>query len=424
MSKSILREVEQLVQANVISEEVAESIRLYYGQQETKGGSWLIIVFGILGALLVGLGTILIIAHNWDALPKTVQLIIAFLPLLTTQAIAAYIVLKPLDNIAWKEGSATALIFAVAASISLVSQVYHIHGNLGRFLLVWMVLSLPIIYVLRSSLASLLYLIGITWYACETGYFHYPQIPLAYWGLLALALPHYLHLLKTKPESNFTYFHHWMLAGSLTIALGTFGKDAAEWLMPAYMSLLGAFILIGQFNPFSRTRILANGFLVIGSLGTIGILLSLSFDSYWNYMAHNIVFDALEFYVTIAITCCAGYLLFLLIQKHKPAKLNAKSSVFLIFLIIFFVGMRNAGIAQVLINLLLLVLGVFTIREGAMANHLGRLNYGLMILTALIICRFFDVDLSFVVRGLLFILVGAGFFAANYWMVQKRKRSQ
>jgi hypothetical protein len=53
---------------------------------------------------------------------------------------------------------------------------------------------------------------------------------------------------------------------------------------------------------------------------------------------------------------------------------------------------------------------------------LSLLNYGLLILTALIICRFFDLDMSFVARGLLFVLVGAGFFAANIWMVKKRKQ--
>jgi len=40
----------------------------------------------------------------------------------------------------------------------------------------------------------------------------------------------------------------------------------------------------------------------------------------------------------------------------------------------------------------------------------------------LIICRFFDTNLSFVLRGLLFVLVGLGFFAMNYWMIRKRKQ--
>jgi hypothetical protein len=77
--------------------------------------------------------------------------------------------------------------------------------------------------------------------------------------------------------------------------------------------------------------------------------------------------------------------------------------------------------AVVLINLIILVIGIVTIRNGAKSDHLGVLNYGVLIITVLVICRFFDTDLSFVVRGGLFVLVGAGFFALNYWMLRKRK---
>ena len=42
-------------------------------------------------------------------------------------------------------------------------------------------------------------------------------------------------------------------------------------------------------------------------------------------------------------------------------------------------------------------------------------NYGLIIITALVICRFFDTDLSFVLRGLLFISVGE--FKKDFFIV-------
>ena len=80
------------------------------------------------------------------------------------------------------------------------------------------------------------------------------------------------------------------------------------------------------------------------------------------------------------------------------------------------------ALSQVLVNALILALAIYTIRDGALQNHLGILNYGLLIITALIGCRFFDTDFTFVVRGLLFIAVGIGFFAANYYMIQKRKK--
>ncbi|HAC15860.1 MAG TPA: DUF2157 domain-containing protein, partial [Bacteroidetes bacterium] len=67
---------------------------------------------------------------------------------------------------------------------------------------------------------------------------------------------------------------------------------------------------------------------------------------------------------------------------------------------------------------------ILTIREGGLKNHLGIMNYGLLIITMLVISRFFDADINFVIRGILFILVGIGFFVANYWMVKQRKSKQ
>jgi hypothetical protein len=40
---------------------------------------------------------------------------------------------------------------------------------------------------------------------------------------------------------------------------------------------------------------------------------------------------------------------------------------------------------------------------------------------ALILCRFFDTDMSFVIRGILFLIVGLGFFLANYWTLKQKK---
>jgi hypothetical protein len=39
----------------------------------------------------------------------------------------------------------------------------------------------------------------------------------------------------------------------------------------------------------------------------------------------------------------------------------------------------------------------------------------------LIGCRFFDTDMSFVIRGLLFVGIGVGFFVMNIYMIRKRK---
>jgi hypothetical protein len=198
-----------------------------------------------------------------------------------------------------------------------------------------------------------------------------------------------------------------------------------EIIVIAYMSLFSAFILIGQMKPFETDRVLTNAYLVAGSLGVVFLLLVLSFDFYWTELTET-SFDNLlripEFNVSALFTVVSAILVLVVLQQKPLQAVNVKSFAFIIFILLFIIGLNSAMLPQLLVNLLILVLAVYTIRDGAKRNHLGILNYGLLIIAALICCRFFDTDFSFVVRGLLFIGVGVGFFAANYFMIQKRKR--
>ena len=240
MSKQILNELRHLIHAEVITEETAQKIKDYYKAQPTQPSNRLFIVFAILGALLVGLGIVLILAHNWDVLPKSIKLAVGSFPLLAAQVLAGYVLIKKPEGAAWREGSGTFLVFAIAICISIVSQVYNIEGDLDGFLLTWMCLALPISYVLRSSFASLLVILGITWYACEVGYFNYPNTNApAYWILLVLILPfYYFEFIRKNLRNNFFHFHSWFLVLSVTICLGVFAHDSGAYMMIAYMSLL------------------------------------------------------------------------------------------------------------------------------------------------------------------------------------------
>ena len=57
-----------------------------------------------------------------------------------------------------------------------------------------------------------------------------------------------------------------------------------------------------------------------------------------------------------------------------------------------------------------LALGVELIARGLRADSMTRVNFGLAIIAALAIARFFDSDLSFVIRAIGFIIIGLGYF--------------
>ena len=104
----------------------------------------------------------------------------------------------------------------------------------------------------------------------------------------------------------------------------------------------------------------------------------------------------------------------------KIANYLVFAPLFLVFLILFGLGQFFSSV-WILINVVILAVSILTIIEGAKKEHLGILNFGLAIITLWIIIRFLNTDLSFIIRGLLLITIGVGFFTANYLMLKKRK---
>src|SRR5258708_7163793 len=97
MSKTLLKDLPELIQAGIISEETADNIKRFYDKKAGTGTNRMMLVFAILGAVLTGLGIILIIAHNWDELTKPAKTVVSFLPLLLAQGVAFYALYKKSD---------------------------------------------------------------------------------------------------------------------------------------------------------------------------------------------------------------------------------------------------------------------------------------------------------------------------------------
>jgi len=426
MANNIINELPELLKANVISEETAQKIKEYYNKNSDESQNKLFIIFGILGAILSGLGIILILAHNWDDLSRTVKSVLSFLPLLIGQIFCGYTLLKKSENPIWGESSSVFLFFGIGASISLIAQVYNISGNLNSFILTWMLLSLPLVYLLRTSIVSLLYIIGITYYCCNSNYFTYPkEQTYLFWLLFLGIIPHYYQLVSRKPQSNFTFFHHWFIAISLIICLGSISEGNKKLLYLCYLCLFAIYYFIGGNSFFENQKIKFNSYRIIGKLGTLFILFIYTFKSFWSYFHKNnlhetSLYNSPEFIVATILTIIAAILFY---KKNNQTNFKNFGFIEIIFLLnipLLFMG----EFAAILANGIVLAIGLLEIKRGNQLNNLRILNFGLLIITILITCRFFDTDFSFVVRGILFISLGLGFFLTNYVMLKKRNRNE
>lgn len=420
MNPKLQHQLSELLQAEVITPETAEKILAYYRAKVDTAPTRLRTIFGVLGALLCGLGIILIIAHNWEHMSKLIKIVLAFLPLVIGQITCALGFFKN-KGVTWIESSATFLVLSVGATISLVGQIYHISGSLSDFLLIWITITAPLMYVLRSRLAALLHLVLITWYACDMGYFFNSQTP--WWYLLGFVgiIPFYIHLQKENSSSQITGIFNWLLPLSLVLVLGVFTNGSTLSFL-TYLALFVLFYNLGQLPLFKRQKLRRNGYAIIGSFGTTLIAVLLTFEWFW-MDATDDSFETIELLATLILYTLGMGVLGYLHFKKTLRGFNLFPYAFLIVGALYLTRSLGWAHSLILMNALVIALGLFTIRRGIRQSSYGILNYGLSIITALIICRFFDTKLDFVVRGLLFISVGAGFFFANYRLLNKQRQT-
>lgn len=407
---SIQKDLRELESEGIISSEVARKIVDYYQAKEGSRRGSMVLVFGILGSILVGLGIILILGHNWDLFSKSTKLILAVIPLVLGQAGLAY-ALWARPSRTWLEGASGFLVLAVGACTAMVSQIYHIGGDMEQFMLVWILLTLPILYLSGSGSAFILLMCGITFHGSLTGYGSEPTW-YVYWVLLLAVVPFYYRKLIQQPAANATLFYHWAVALSVTVLVGAWPTDEHEVLFLSYTSLFGCFYLIG--SRYLTTRY--NAYQISGSGGLVVLLLILSFGDSWTDLNAQLINNgnaiSLIGYTLLTLTGIA-------LLVNRLSKTDPVAFVFLVVLILSLLA-GWLPIAPLLINLLILGLGVWAIRSGVKKQHLGELNGGLLLIAALITCRFFDQDFSFVVRGVSFVVIGIGFFIANYLMIKRR----
>ncbi|HEY5556945.1 hypothetical protein [Acetobacterium sp.] len=110
-----------------------------------------------------------------------------------------------------------------------------------------------------------------------------------------------------------------------------------------------------------------------------------------------------EFIGCLILFALSTILLYRQNRLKKLAEWRLMDVTYILFLILFILGAKAITLSVIFINLLVFIFGLMLLKEGAKQTHLGVINLGMLIIALLAICRSFDSDLTFVIKGILFV---------------------
>jgi len=430
----LYQELPGLVERDVLAPEAAKALREHYGPvPAVNTRRVLLIVFGILGALLIGCGIVLLLAHNWDDLSRPLRAGLCFALLLAAQgAVFGAARWRPGSEI-WTEGSAGFLSLAVIACISLIAQTYQLGADLRELFLVWVVLTLPLAYLLGSRLSMMICWVGAMLWVMHAARNVFTFADYAtFLVFVVLAAPFLVRLHRSDRREPRNALLGWVVCGCLGMAGALLGGYPDIGLRaPLYAGMLGSSYALGIWlvrpgdEPLSAWR---RPFLVGGALGLGVLLFVCSFQEMWktewNWVdaSGGIAGPVLAIAIVVSLSagsCIAGVRL--LRKARWDQGLLACTPLLIIVGWAAGLDHGNAFAVMLAVNLYAVATGLTICVRNAGRGDLGAANAGLLLALAVLTARFFDANISFVVRGVGFIALGAAFLVMNLWMLRRRE---
>ena len=427
----LLSQVPEWESDGLITPSSAAALRERYADQNKADGSrvgFAQIAMSTLGALLIGTGLIAVVGYNWDEFGRPTRLLFAFLPLLMSQFFSGWVLRRGDGAPTWMRETAGLLqSLTIVASLAIVSQIYNLGGDWPDLLLGWMLLILPLIWVLRAHSVAILYLIGtaiwpfgqfnpgVAWYAS----------PLIYPLLLAGLLPIWPGWpVKNAPST----WMRWMITPCAmvglccTVSFATYFSsdtgyvrvdgEVAFWLC----SLVIACITLLPLNANGISESLARKpQVILGTLLLLGFGLAATFEDISNEL-DNVSRAFLMPWAWVLLIVTAGFSAFAVIKKRWAVLAIAMLAILPLLggvlgeWLHWFVTLYLAALGIVLIVL------EFTGRRGAP-------RLGATLISVLTIARMADSDFPLLTKGIIFIIVGIAFLFFNLLIIRHSRRS-
>lgn len=430
MVRWLYAESERWVREGLIGADQAAGIRALYPVPRAAR-PWAILIFSGLGAVIVGLGVILLFAYNWHAMPKAAKLATVFVSLAALHGAGIWLHQSRTRYRAIGETITVAGTMFFGAGIWLVAQVYHIAEHFPNAFLIWglgaalLAWALPSIF--QAMMAAALFCI---WAGTESAAFHDPMhlaLVLLLGGLLPLAYRQRSLVLLTSL----------IVATGVGLAFVTAacGGGRMTFLVLLALSVLAmaAGMLHESFGRFTEAGPVYRG---LGMATYLVLVYVLAFpdaareilQGHWTGDSNPL---GLTYWGGMLVAAVAAWAMVpaLYLRRrshggHLPSPdlcLPPLALVMAYLLTALGTSSADKWLVAVPFNLVFLAHAISLMAQGVRRSELRAVVLGTILLVALTGARYADLFESLLTRGLVFLTVGGCLFAEGVLYARGRR---
>jgi hypothetical protein len=286
------------------------------------------------------------------------------------------------------------------------------------------ILSLPVMYLLDSAMGCLICLAGIVF-----GYSGWrAETPVYFWGLLAAIIPYiWYSFCKYKKSQRNVYLSVGIVIAMFYISGLTSGHARGLWMV-SFCALFSVFYFLSVV--VDKEKFPMQVFKYAGMIGILALSAILSCKSAWlDYSPERIFPENRDFLIEHIYTWILMFLSLFLMFKTLIIK-KYEEAAWGIACVLAFIGygtilMNNVSYVPfaILFNVFIAGLGILMLVKGFNLKNVPRMNWGMIIIALLVLMRFFDSDIDFIVKGIVFIIVGISILIFNIFLAKKIKNN-
>ena len=417
----LARQIPEWVNDNIISHEQAQALQTRYPVKDTVSLGRLLIT-GI-GAIMIGLGIILLFAYNWSEMGKYLKLTVIFSAFIGAHTLA-FLTIK--SNTILSESLFALGTMLMGAAIFLVGQIYHLDSHYPDAFLLWSIGALALAWALPSlTQAFMTITLILSWHMLEVFNFQFANYS-AFLIIVAGIFP-LIWRLHSPLLGRFA-------SASLFITLGLSIGSINEETVPITLLMISVTLIcldqIVQVRGNNSQSIIAREIAKPAQLILIIMLFLFSFGELFReivYFDLEPLIPAIFFWTTLVLSQL-GFAWLLIKRQLSAMVIMAELTALLILfpnLLSHYLETKTIASISMLsvfaFNLILLATSIWMMIDGAKHAHRQQMVRGSLIFAIFAMSRYTDLFDSLIARAIVFLIVGIALFSVGH-IYQRNKK--